>query len=90
MLPLHFDCKYSGNFKRFVSPEPLGSVSWWGILHAKKYHKCTMLSFKFQGTFFKKRLSNLRGMNPIELSSVLLGKFGMQKRETTTNSKCVC
>lgn len=30
--------------------------------------------------FFKKRLSNLRGMNPIELSSVLLGKFGMQKK----------
>lgn len=61
MLPLHFDCKCSGNFKRFVSPEPLGSVSWWGILHAKKYHKCTMLSFKFQENIFLKKAVQSQG-----------------------------
>lgn len=59
-----------------------------GILHAKRLQ---MYNTDFQGSvkLYLKRQFYLSGMNLTELSSVLLGKFGMQKKKTITDSKYV-
>lgn len=80
MLPFHFECTQSGNFKSFVSPESWHCILVWNS-------KCILYvltcNTDFQGSMKLKKIkqSYLSGMNLTDVSSVLLGKFGMQKKK---------